>query len=244
MIYQCYYAPDQKLALFRNPVYCGFGLEPEVNPQIAENCPELEDPAVRLALTEYGAFLHLWRNPPRDGDQWIGFTSYRQTAKTPFEFLSKWQVRRALWRTDIVGWGFQRVTRLQKDGWRGAAAQAEQAHPGIMEFLKRLSAVFDFELPSGFFTEREVLFANYWVLQKSLFVEYMEWSWPKVEWCLRQRRTDPFLEKEIVADASAAAVNGSKVKGKAVGYVAERLFIIWYMLNELTVRRRGPLSRF
>jgi hypothetical protein len=77
MIYQCYFDPSQQGRLFRNPPYRPFGLEPEVNSEITKNSPELELAENRLQLTEFAAMLHLWRNPPIEDDDWIGFTSYR-----------------------------------------------------------------------------------------------------------------------------------------------------------------------
>lgn len=242
MIYQCYFAPEHKDMLFKSPAYCGFGQEPEVNPQIMENCPELEDPAVRLALTEYGAFLHLWRNSPQDGDPWIGFTSYRQTAKTPFMFRAKWHIRRALWLYDIAGWGFHSVWRLEEKQWRGAAAQAEKSHPGIMEFLQILASRFEFKLPERFFTDRYVLYANYWVMRKGLFCRYMEWSWPKVKWCLEHRNDYAYLRNPVPVSVENAF--SSSCRGKNVGYVMERLFIIWYMTLNLKIRQLGSRLRF
>lgn len=242
MIYQCYHTPENRRLLFTGSVYCGMGLEPSVNPCITDNCPELEDFSVRLALTEYAAFLYLWRNPPEDGDNWIGFTSYRQTAKTPFMFRSKWQVRRALWRHGIAGWGFHKVGQLQAGRWRGAAAQAEKSHPGIMEFLEILADEFGFEIPPRFFTDRYVSYANYWVMRKELFNRYMEWSWPKIKWCLEHRDDYAYLMNPNPAPFESDL--NSSCQGKNVGYVMERLFIIWYMNSNLKMRKLGPQPCF
>src|SRR5437588_820896 len=107
MIYQCYFAPTQREKLFASPVYRGLGLEPDVNPELTRNCPELEGAKNRTALVEYGAMLHLWRNPPEDRDPWIGFTSYRQVDKFPQSpvFASAQQISELLNGTDVVGWG-------------------------------------------------------------------------------------------------------------------------------------------
>ena len=241
MIYQCYHAPDNKQTLFNSPVYCGFGLEPDVNPNLANNCPELEDPAIRRALTEYSAMLHLWRNPSEDCDDWIGFTSYRQLMKTSFVFRSRFHVSRKLWRTSFAGWGFYKVGRYRFKGLSGAAAQAERAHPGIMALLERMADLFDFEISNRFYTDSRVLYCNYWVMKKAYFNQYMEWSWPKVKWCLEHQSEDPFLNQRVPGDEQMAARNGSEVSGKAVGYVMERLFILWYMGNGLKPGAVGPL---
>src|SRR5947209_19783424 len=104
MIHQCYFAATQRGELLDSPVYQGFGLEPEVNPQLIRNCPELEDAKTRQALVEYAAMLHLWRNPQEDPDAWIGFTSYRQRDKSPVIFTSRQQVEQALAGADVLGW--------------------------------------------------------------------------------------------------------------------------------------------
>ena len=61
MIYQCYFKEDQKDKLFNSELYKPFGLEPEVNPDIVKNCPELENSSVRLNLAEYSAFLNIYK---------------------------------------------------------------------------------------------------------------------------------------------------------------------------------------
>lgn len=243
MIYQCYHASEQEKSLFNTSVYCGFGLEPSVNPNLTRNCLELEDPAVRRALTEYGAMLHLWRNPPRDGDDWIGFTSYRQLKKTPLIFRSRGQVARMLWGRKLAGWGAHKVGPCRFAGFQGAAAQAERAHPGIMALLARVADLFHFEISDRFSTDRHVLYCNYWVMKKTQFMRYMEWSWPKVKWCLAHQQNDPFLSQRVPGDAEVAAQNGSDVTGKAVGYTMERLFILWYMQNNLKPAMLGPVLR-
>lgn len=115
---------------------------------------------------------------------------------------------------------------------------------GSWRYWRNWVKISDLKFPSSFFTDRYVLYANYWVMQKALFERYMEWSWPKVEWCLHHRNTNPFLGNPCPADFQAAALNGSDVRGKSAGYVMERLFIIWYMLNKVRINRLGPLLRF
>ena len=86
MIYQCYFKEDQRKQLFKSKPYKRFGLEPEVNPNLFLNCPELESKETRLQLVEYGALLWHWRNFSESS--WIGFTSYRQLVKSIFNFSS------------------------------------------------------------------------------------------------------------------------------------------------------------
>src|SRR5437764_506678 len=103
MIYQCYFHPSQQARLFHHPPYRPFGLEADVTPDITRNCPELQRPAHRLHLLEFAAMLHLWRNPPDDGDDWIGFTSWRQLDKCATVFVPG-EVEAALRRCPVVTW--------------------------------------------------------------------------------------------------------------------------------------------
>ena len=105
MIYQCYAKEEDKKHLFKGGPYKGFGLEPEVNKRLFEKCPELEDPEIRMGLTEYACFLWHWRNK-ENPDKWFGTTSFRQVEKgfhTKFE--SKDEVMHYLRQHQILGWG-------------------------------------------------------------------------------------------------------------------------------------------
>jgi hypothetical protein len=205
MIHQCYFRPDQVGALFQHEPYTGFGLEPEVNPDITAACPELRSKAARTAVLEHAAFLWHWRNP-RDTDPWIGFTSYRQLGKGyPFVFRDRAQVESALAPVDIACWGGLRfnVTLSQ---------QAEMYHPGINEYLGRLFGAFHEVVPRHYHVEKEGGFANYWVMRREDFERYMEWFTPKMVWCLAHANL-PYAQAEP----------------RWLSYVLERLFIIWYM---------------
>ena len=59
MIHQCYFAEAQRPRLFQKPVYRGFGLEPEVNLELARNCPELQESRNRPLLCEYVSLTSL-----------------------------------------------------------------------------------------------------------------------------------------------------------------------------------------
>jgi hypothetical protein len=59
-----------------------------------------------------------------------------------------------------------------------------------------------------------------------------------------QRRTHPYFKPALPGVVEAAARHGSSIEGKAVGYVMERLLIIWYQLHRLRVRRVGPHPLF
>jgi hypothetical protein len=226
MIHQCYFASSQQPALFdpASGVYRPFGLEPEVNPQITRNCTELEDPKVRIALVEYGAMLHHWRNPHEDTDPWIGFTSYRHRDKSPVVFTAPQQVEQALASADILGWCGHRFQDTQTGRPVTLAEQAERSHPGIVSFLYRLLLMRNERMPDAFLVANAGLFANFWAASRASFNAFMEWSFPLVRWCLANSQ-QPYLQSHP----------------KAIGYVIERLFILWYLMKGLRVTHAGPI---
>lgn len=234
MIYQCYFAPEQTSGLFRSDAYRGFGLEPGVNPSLVDRCPELESAATRLALTEYAAFLDVWRHLPFDDDDWIGFTSHRQLEKTDFVFGSRAEVGRLLSGHDFLAWHWWRVDHVRLGALTGAAAQGEISHPLLHSFTVDVLGRFGVDLPDAYFRAPEVPFANYWVLDKRRFDAYMEWSWPLVR-CA--------LEIEHPYKSNPRSWNARDDKRKAVGYFMERLFVIWTQLEGLRGRRLGSVRR-
>lgn len=220
--------------MFAGEAYCGFGLEPEVNPTLLNNCPELTDENTRVALVEYAAFLHIWRNLPFDNDNWVGFTSYRQTDKTEFMFESKQRIEDALAHHDLVAWHVMSVVRSRTPDLRGAAAQAEMYHPMVHEFTTSMLDHFGIKIPKAYYFGLEAPFANYWAMNKTLFVSFMEWSWPIVEYALQVDH--PYKRHD-------KSTNPADDKRKRVGYFMERLFIIWTMLRSLRIARFGRLRR-
>lgn len=203
MIYQCYFHPAQRERLFPRSPYRGFGLEPEVNPDIANKCPELAEPRHRLQLLEFAAMLHLWRNPPDDGQDWIGFTSYRQLDKCPTTFLPG-EVESGLRRADVVAWFCLRFPVA-------LAEQAEQQHPGILEFMAKLFRDLQLGTLDAYHLTRQGIYASYWAVRKTDFADFMHWFAPAIAYCLRHLDSDPYLQKHP----------------KASSYCLERLFMAW-----------------
>lgn len=227
MIYQCYFAEGQRGRLFDGALYTGFGLEPEVNPDLARNCVELLTLGNRTALAEYAAMLHLWRNPI-DLDRWIGFTSYRQLDKFPtcFEEKDREPIELLLTSNDILGWGFYRLVNATSGAPGSIAEISETCHPGITAFLEQLLGRVETHLPPAYFREDVGLFANYWIMSKANFSAFMQWSFPLVSWCLTHRENQPFLS----------------TCPRSVGFVAERLFILWYLLFDKRLANLGLLE--
>mgnify|MGYP003652133884 CR=1 FL=1 len=228
MIYQCYFAEGQQSSIFKSALYEGFGLEPEVNASITDNCPELEDPRVRMYLTEYAAMLHLWRNPHKIKDDWIGFTSYRQLDKFPtiLQPDDLEAIKTSLQESDILGWGFYKLldTFTQEDVT--PAFLSECCHPGIMNYAQTVMEQFQEKIPKSFSETSIELFANYWIMSVENFNLYMEWSFPKIKWMLDN--CDEF--------------DYTKKHPKAIGYVMERLHIFWYRINNKKTKNIGTLS--
>lgn len=87
-------------------------------------------------------------------------------------------------------------------------------------------------MPDRFFKDRLILFANYWVMEKPLFVDFMAWSWPLVLKAI-SKKTHSYAHFE----SRISTVTNSKW----LGYFVERLFIIWYMKNGLNPANFGPV---
>jgi hypothetical protein len=232
VIYQCYFRAEQQRRLFPHEPYRGFGLEPEVNSQLLIDCPELIAPEVRLELCEYAAFLHIWRRLPFDQDDWIGFTSYRQLDKSSVVFASKLEIEQGLRSHDYCAWHVCRVGHVRSRTLRGAAAQAEIAH-GMHRFTLELLGQAGHALPAAYQEEDMVPYANYWVMPKRRFEDFMQWSWPLVRSALQ-------IDHEY---KRAAARSQWDDPHKRVGYFAERLFILWVMTRGLRGQRLGETPR-
>jgi hypothetical protein len=225
MIYQCYFAEAHRSRLFQLPLYSGFGLEPEVNPDIAKNCPELEDPSSRALLCEYAAMLHLWRNSfLADPHGWVGFTSYRQLDKVQTIFTDEQIIIEGLTSYDILGWGFLEFFDGPSQQPVSVAWQGEVCHPGLSEMLNRILSLTNENIPRQYLNDNVGLFCNYWIMSKANFEEYMNWSYPLVQWALQH---NPYYTSDR----------------RAVSYIAERLFIIWYMLKHKSLCNVGQVVR-
>ena len=232
MIHQCYFLPDQLSLVFRGEPYSPFGLEPRVNAEITKNCPELESADTRMALAEYGAMLHLWRNPELDTDNWIGFTSYRQLTKSAVEFQSKHQVDTLLARGDYVSWYLWWLGDFKHDGLTGAAAQGEANHPGLHAFIVDMLGAFSIDVPATYSSAPFAPFANYWVMSKVMFGRYMDWSWPIIGHALTAKH--PYISE-------SSELGSRDNKSRAIGYFMERLFILWSQIERLRTVVVGPL---
>jgi predicted methyltransferase len=169
--------------------------------------------------------LHIWRTELHLSEEWIGFSSYAQAEKTPFRFSSRREVEGALKSAQLVGWGWHEVGHYRRGGLSGAAAQLEFSHPGGFNYLTRALAEFDISLPQRFLTDRWVLFGSYWVMPSRLFEDFMQFSWPVVDWCLKTRKEFAYVESNP----------------RSIGFVVERLFNVWYMQRGLTTLQLGPV---
>jgi len=229
MIYQCYFKKEHEKFLFDSDVYKGFGLELEVNPSIANNVEELNDPSLRLSLAEYGALLHIYKNDvwKYDSDDWIGFTSYRQLEKTPIIFKNKELFKNLLNFTSdgISGWGYYKTIS-------NASVQAEICHPGINKFIQDIFSHFNMQIPKRFYEDKYLLFANYWAMRKEYFVDFMSWSWPIIQYAITQK-SHPYVY-------TASPISNVDTK-KWLGYFMERLFLIWYMDRKYIPTNIGPI---
>jgi hypothetical protein len=204
VIYQCYHLAEQKPVLFSGRLYRPFGLTPELNPEIVA-CEELCDAARRLQLCEFAAMLHLWRHPPEDGHDWIGFTSHRQLEKTPFVFTSEVQIREPLKSHDAVAW-------FRQEYPHSLARQAEMHHPGILSYVHQMMRQHQPSLGQSWWDSRHGFFSSYWAMTKASFRRYMEdWLYPAIKYSLTMMDREPYLRHHP----------------RAASYALERLFSAW-----------------
>ncbi len=224
MIYQCYFKKDQQATLFEEEPYEGFGLEPEVNENLFSSCPELEDSFVRLQLTEYACFLWHWRNGSSE-DNWFGTTSYRQLDKFSYKFSLKKQVDDLVKNHGVVAWGEYKLFSTDHSPIT-LHKQAEVCHPGLNEYVEMVFNKFGYKVPKRWKTDTSGFFANYWVMRKDLFNDFMEFSWPMVKWSLENVKDSDYYKKQTKY--------GTVSNEKATGYFMERLFILWYLLRGIT----------
>jgi FkbM family methyltransferase len=224
MIHQCYFEESQRARLFDAPLYRGFGLYSSVNPDLVRNCPELEDPRHQPLLSEYGAMLHLWRNPERDLDPWIGFTSYRQLEKSPTILRDRQKLEHHLTQYDIVGWGMYNFVDMITGRPLTLFEESEWEHPGIMSCLLHLLMMHDQWLPPNYLTGTCGLYANYWAMSRADFEDFMRWSYPLVRYCL------------LYPDAFVAS------HPRSLAFLAERLYICWYGLRGKRILVVAPIK--
>jgi len=172
--------------------------------------------------------LNIFKNDvfKKDLDWWIGFTSYRQLDKTPIIFKNKPVFENMLYGCGgFAGWGFY-MSRTN------CANLSELCHPHILSFIYHVFSHFGIRLPERFYSEKQILFANYWAMRKDYFVDFMSWSWPIMQFAMTQNQ-HPYAQ----AESSIKSVN----RKRWIGYFMERLFIIWYMSRGLNPANFGPI---
>ena len=231
MIYQCYPTKEIQKCMFFEEPYEGFGLEPEANKDLFNNCPELEDAYVRLQLTEYACFLWHWRNEGSNPDGWFGTTSHRQLEKAPTIFSSKQEIEDMLEKDKIVGWGHYNMVN-NKENPITLKIQTDVCHPGLNDYTKEVFNLFGHVIPEEWDVKCNGFFANYWVMSNELFKEFMDFSWPTVEWSLKNVKDSNYYKNH--------PTYGTVSNKKATGYFMERLFIFWYLIKGIDPFNAGP----
>jgi len=203
MIYQLY--PNKKL---KNRPYSKY------YSTICLDC--LNEQYLPQLKMEYSGMIYLWKNK-LDDDNWIGFTSYRQKTKSPFvldnsnytetiNLLKKYDILCFLNLIfDISLYEHTNKKHARMNSW--------------MEYL--FKKYFDEELPKAYKQINCGCYANYWIINKENFHEFMQWSYPKV-----------LKIVELSNSINYFAINNHYSHS---GYLIERLFIIWYMKYQKTI---------
>lgn len=198
MIYQLYPSDKEKPAKSLGKYYKLFCLECLKNEHVAE------------LKMEYSAMVYLYYNK-LDNDDWIGFTSYRQNIKSNFilnELNFNYTIN-LLKDYDILCWLFYKFNVSLSN-------QAEFYHKKITKNIEYLFLyIFKEEIPKNYYFDNCGCFANYWIMTKKNFNEFMDWSYPKVLKIieLSNKNIDFKLDKHYCNS----------------NFIIERLYIIWYM---------------
>lgn len=166
---------------------------------------------------EYTGMIYVWKNN-LDNHDWIGFTSYRQLKKSSFildnknvnstiSLLNKYDILCFLW--------LKFSTSISE--------QAEKYHKHITKNIKYLfSEIYNEPIPASYYKDSCGCFANYWIMSKDNFNNFMEWSYPKVIDIIKLSKNKKYFS--LGKHTSNA------------GYIIERLFIIWYLKFKKTIK--------
>lgn len=237
MIYQCFYDDSHKLNLFNSDCYQPFGLEPNLNENLLDNCPELKIKANRKALNEYSCFLWFYRNQHELGSH-FGTTSFRQLDKSKSIFTDISSLKELCSDNNILTWGLNK--NVDSSGFPIPVSLAtEVRHPFMNSYIFFLFNEFNYDIPDQWFMNSECIYANYWYLSKELFIDFMNYSWPMIEFSLKfsaQSHHNYFSYKNTNPNAN--------VKSRRIGYLAERLFILWYFSSFIDIINLGDLRVF
>lgn len=197
MIYQLYPTEQKKNKPF-NKFYHTICLED----LSSEYYPELK--------MEYSGMLYAWKNK-LDNDDWIGFTSYQQLKKNKFllNSLNYKFILRQLKTYDILSWRYICFPC-------SIAAQAEYYHKNILYYTELLLSFFDEQIPDKYYNIGCACYCGYWIMSKSNFNFFMEWSYPKIQKILSLQNSNTYFKIDQHLSNS--------------GFIIERLFIIWYLI--------------
>lgn len=223
MIYQGYYAPNQRAKLFSRSCYTGLGMTVALTPDLADYVPELADPAIQSHACEFGGLLYLARKgPAKMGDihDFVGHTSWRQTDKgCHFVFRDTAQVEERMKRAPdkVLSW---RLITNGNNRTNGEPLlvhqQAEEWHRGFNCYMIRMADSCPASISRAdlyhYFTATQWVYCSYFCTTWPLLVEYTTWVtaelWPSF---LANRRTDPYLLGHP----------------RAWSFFQERLFSLW-----------------
>lgn len=226
MIYQCFYKRIQASRLFKTECYKPFGLEPNLNQSLFKNCPELECENNRESLNEYACFLWFFRNQDML-DSHFGSTSFRQLSKSKRVFKNMGNLKKRCGESNIVTWNLSRNTD-SSDHPIPVSLATEAHHPHMSSYIRHIFKKLGYQVPPRWYSDTDCIYANYWYLSKSLFIDFMEYSLPVIELALEDFKNFShafFTKGEDIHNPS----------NRRVGYLAERIFIIWYYHRSLDV---------
>ncbi|QDT96528.1 DegT/DnrJ/EryC1/StrS family aminotransferase [Gimesia aquarii] len=213
MIYQSCFQQSKQSGLFETLNYSNLELGPEADSALENFCPELLAPEFRIQLAQYATFLYWWRTSPEDHHDWIGFASKNDLEYLEHHLPDETEIKMLLVRNEILS-GSKYCSDL------GIAAQTEKSHHGVTSFILSMLSDLKKKLPGEYF-ELDIGFTtDSVIMKKTLFLQFMEWLNPFIQYCSRKMNSHEFLIRN---------------PEQGIRIVLDRLFNIWYLENNLSI---------
>lgn len=213
MIYQTCFQPEQSLSFIETSMYAEWEPGAELDLTLSKHCPELLEAEFLLQIDPFAALLYLWKNPPEDQHDWIGFTSRCQQADSEHYFSDPSEIELLLERNAVLC-GAKYHSKL------GVAAQAEKNHPGITSFMLGMFADLNEKIPGDYFELNIGFTTDFMLMRLSSFNQFMDWLSQFMQYGYEKMKTDQYLIQN---------------PEKGLRFVLDRLFIIWYLKQNWTI---------
>tara|TARA_R110002111_G_scaffold229327_4_gene290569 strand:+ start:6464 stop:8065 length:1602 start_codon:yes stop_codon:yes gene_type:complete len=156
---------------------------------------------------------HLWRNPPEDQHDWIGFTTDEKQDGSKNSCFSAAEIELLLERNNILS-GSTFCSN------QGVATQTEKDYAGITSLMLSIFAEMNDKIPGIYFDLNIGFTTETLLMRKSVFNQFMDWLTPFLHYSSEKLKSHEFL------------LNHPE---KGLEVVFDRLFMIWCLKQHWTV---------